>query len=485
MMLLFTSISLPAANFQVSNGELAADQQSISYQVSWDQAWNLDSGFVGNHDAVWFFIKVKYQDDFTHLDLSSADVHTSDNINTLEVRAVPDGKGVFLVPNFSGGGNLGPTKITLKLAEPLQEFRKIEIRAYGIEMVYIPESPFWIGDFTSNNTFGPGAGLGSFRIQSEALLPVGNTATSLSPNGKYAPVADIPASWPKGYGAYYCMKYEISQKQYADFLNSLTFAQQEKVTAISPQAQVGSLALSTGLANRNGIRIFHSGSLGLTDLPAIYGHNLDGNGTFNTQSDGQNRACNWLKWDDLCAYLDWAALRPMTEFEFEKTCRGWQISIPLEYAWGTDEAADANNLHFDGTPQEFAEDLSTALRGMASFGYDGPQGPLRCGFSGGNRLSSGAGFWGAKEMSGNVWEQCVTVNAAGLTFTGELGDGQLSSNGEANVVNWPNANGAGFRGGAWNSGILPGFRDLAVSDRFYAGLAPDSRRNTSGGRGVR
>jgi formylglycine-generating enzyme required for sulfatase activity len=42
---------------------------------------------------------------------------------------------------------------------------------------------------------------------------------------------------------------------------------------------------------------------------------------------------NILSWFDVAAYLDWAALRPMTELEFEKVCRGPENRIAGEYAW--------------------------------------------------------------------------------------------------------------------------------------------------------
>ena len=46
-------------------------------------------------------------------------------------------------------------------------------------------------------------------------------------------------------------------------------------------------------------------------------------------------ACNWLSWADVAAYLDWSGLRPMTELEFEKACRGPNAPVAGEYAWGS------------------------------------------------------------------------------------------------------------------------------------------------------
>jgi hypothetical protein len=87
------------------------------------------------------------------------------------------------------------------------------------------------------------------------------------------------------------------------------------------------------------------------------------------------------------------------------------------------------------------------------------------------------------EMSGNLWEYCIPVFGEALQFSGVFGDGELDENGAANVAGWPQD--AGVKGGGWNSGIVVGFRDLSVSDRFYINLNTQVRRATTGGRGAR
>jgi formylglycine-generating enzyme required for sulfatase activity len=241
-------------------------------------------------------------------------------------------------------------------------------------------------------------------------------------------------------------------------------------------------------ANRNGIRI---GTSSNGSVPAVYVCDDNTSNPPNSIDDGQNRACNFLSWNDVAAWLDWAALRPMTELEFEKAARGPAPPVAGEFAWGTPLVVDANTLAHDGLPTETATDAVPAGYGLASHGYLGPQGGLRNGFGGSDtstRLTIGAGYHGALELSGNLWELVVTTTTTtGLNFNGALGDGNLTTDGDANTPTWPgtDAQGAGHRGGGWNSGILPDFRDLAVSDRFYIGLVPTNRRNTGGGRGVR
>ncbi len=61
--------------------------------------------------------------------------------------------------------------------------------------------------------------------------------------------------------------------------------------------------------------------------------------SMNGLNDGQWIACDYLSWMDLCAYADWAGLRPMTELELEKACRGGGVSATAgDYPWGSTAA---------------------------------------------------------------------------------------------------------------------------------------------------
>lgn len=479
---------LPASGLALSNGRINTENfRQVTFTVSWQNAWNLDSATApGNHDAAWIFVKYSFGDSWQHLDLSPMDVHQTNAPDRLRVEPALDGKGVFLIPAFSGTGHIDSVEVTLELNVPLRPPHQIFFLTCGIEMAYVPEGAFYLGDGASNSSFWAGDSSGPFWIKDESAIDFGNGADDLGRDSVSGSANAVPESWPKGSEGFYCMKYEISQEQYGDFLQTLTAQQQAARIAVSPQSPPGTFALSSGAPFRNGIHL----TLPANGFGAVagFGYDLQADFTFNEEDDGQNRACNWLSWDDLCAYLDWACLRPLSEFEYEKACRGPLPPLPLEFAWGTDEIVDANTLINDGTANEAVTEVVTGNEGLASQGYAGPQGPLRCGFAAAEnttRREAGAGYYGVMEMSGNLWEQCVVTNPDGLIFVANPGDGNLDTEGKANEASWPTASGAGHRGGAWNSGVLPGFRDLAVSDRFYAGLAPHTRRNTVGGRGGR
>jgi len=288
------------------------------------------------------------------------------------------------------------------------------------------------------------------------------------------------------------MKYEVTQEQYVEFLNTLTYDQQKERTGIDPIAAPGTGAFTTGSQYRNGVTLITSGNN--STLPAVFACDATA-GVENNVDDGQNIAMNWMSWADLAAYLDWACLRPMTELEFEKICRGTAPRVAGEYPWGTtDFNYYSTGSIATGTGFKSNENISTIVNGrnlwsnsgvVAGAGY----GPCRVGMfatSVTGRSSSGAAYYGVMEMAGNVWERTVTTgNATGAAFTGALGDGALTVLGDADVATWPSSTtalGLGLRGnGYYNTSTNPS----RTSDRTNATTASPTRSYTYGGRGVR
>ena len=280
--------------------------------------------------------------------------------------------------------------------------------------------------------------------------------------------------YPKGYEGFYMMKYEISQLQYCAFLNTLGDGQLN-ANVLSTVIEAPCFENDHIDGERNHI----------IKVDGQYGCDANGNGVLNESDDGQNLACNFLTWDQLAAYLDWSGMRPFTELEYEKACRGPEAALPLEFAWGTSDVVNTTQVANWNSADESIIDTIPEAAGPANFGYCLPSGPLRTGFAAtatSDRIRSGASYYGIMELSGNLWELCVPVSAQGLQFTGLHGNGVLSSDGHSDVAGWT---AGGHRGGGWNSGILAEFRDLAVSDRFFIYLDPNNMaRGTAGGRGV-
>lgn len=382
------------------------------------------------------------------------------------------GVGAFIYRSSSGAGQNIFNGVQLRWnygANGVTDNRIVSIRVYAVEMVYIPGGV--------NFNVGGGGGVSAFTstsITSATSFPTGQTIPS--------------ANWPNGYNAFYTMKYEMSQGQYRDFLNTLTYAQQANRTVSAPNSPAGTAALSS--SNRNGIEISIPGVANVSS--AVYGCDLDADGIMNETTDGEWIACNHINWMDLCAYLDWSGLRPMTEMEYEKACRGDQTAVAGEYAWGSTTITAANNITNGGLANEVS---NTVGANIAATSQTNVQGPLRVGVfagAGSTRTIAGSTYYGVMEMSGNLGERTISLaDATGRAYTGVHGDGSLSRNGYSNQSSWPGitsgevtgATGSGFRGGSWSSTAAT----ATVSDRTNANDAATSltRTNALSGRGVR
>ncbi len=226
-------------------------------------------------------------------------------------------------------------------------------------------------------------------------------------------------------------------------------------TAIAPNAAVGTNAYSVSVTHQSIVEVVVPG-LNNTQ-PAVFGCDLTDDNVFNTANDGQNIPFLAGGKGDMLAYLDWAGLRPMTELEYEKACRGPRPRISTEYAWGSTNyaARTRNNIINGGTATEASSAVVTNGQIMAASGI-ATHGPARNGIfatASTGRESSGASFYGIMEMSGNLWEFMVTAGNGGLGVTANTnGDGLLTTNGNANVTGWPDPLGAlgiALRGGSW------------------------------------
>lgn len=432
-----------ANNVQISNAALTGN--NLSFNISWENSWRANSSAPYNYDAIWVF--VKYRDcatgQWSHAFLDSAAAATP-----LTADTTTDNMGVFVYRASDGTGTISNIAVTVRLAGmPSGNF---DFKIFGIEMVYVPQGAFYLGDGNAANGFRTGTNSSlPFLVTSENSISVANSGSNLYASAAIS-TGTINAAWPKGFAPFYCMKYEISQEQYAEFLNTLT----------STQANARYLVSTT---NR---------------------YTLTGAWPVITTTAG-NRAINNLNYDDFTAYLDWSGLRPMTELEFEKACRGPAVYNPGEYAWGTGLVTDAVTLVNDGTPSESISNAIPAGSGIANFNNNTILGPLRCGFNGGagtNRLTLGATYYGICEMSGNVYERVIYAGSAiGLSFRPNHGDGSITPTGLSDVPNWPAVNGSGLRGGGWNSSLSL----IEVSNRSNATFSNNTRYNYIGGRGVR
>jgi formylglycine-generating enzyme required for sulfatase activity len=531
---LLASVPLYANNITVSNTRLVGQNAGdgsvmIQFDLSWKNSWRvpLTSG-INNWDAAWVFVKwrvpVSVGGDglWKHVRLNNSG-HTAGTGMTVETGLLTPGTtydattnpalGVFIYRSEPGRGDINLTGVQLVWdysAAGLSETALLEVQVFAIEMVYVPQGSFFVGSggTEESGSFTDGAWTSGatipFQITSENALSIAASAgdlrgTSSSGNSTIGGAGTLPAAYPKGFKAFYSMKYSISQQQYVDFLNTLTRVQQEARFASTTVGNfMHSGATQTTPADRNGVKLMEDPG---GSTPRVFGCDLNNNNTAGEANDGQWIAINFISWMDGAAYMDWAGLRPMTELEFEKAARGFAAPVANEYAWGT--ASIANAAYTLSNPGEANESIATNYNTTGTAGnaiYSSTSqltidGPVRVGIFAANagntgRVTSGASYWGIMELSGNLWERPVTVgNNEGRAFTGLHGDGALSANGHANVTVWPGlvsgeitgATGSGFRGGGWS--VPVGY--LRVSNRVIAALTSTGRSTSSGFRGVR
>jgi len=454
----------------------------IRFDISWDNSWRVSEA-PANWDAAWVFTKWKHKTgtEWFHCTLSTADdEHTTPTGAKIEASFTKDnnGKGVFIYRNSDGKGSNDWNGVELRWnygIDGMADNRVVDVKIFAIEMVYVPQGSFFLGDGASIYAFYNDAkGSTSYDDTEGSSTPVHITDESVSVNAASyldgGPISvdgndGLPgnAAYPTGYKAFYCMKYEISQGQYADFLNTLSSMQ-----------------------NKNRFEN-NNGKYRNTIAETAGGH----------RARAKELACNYISVMDGMAYADWAGLRPMTELEFEKACRGPLNAVAGEYAWGNEKiASKPYTLKNEGQPDEaVATHYATAPKGNAAYRTSQHliRGPLRGGvFATGTstRAEAGATYYGIMEMSGNLWEHPVTLaNSAGRRFKGTHGDGALTKDGFADISNWPGyaggknsgVAGAGSRGGSWFTNAT----HLRISGRLKGGFAGTYRTNTTGFRCVR
>ncbi|MBL8751855.1 MAG: SUMF1/EgtB/PvdO family nonheme iron enzyme [Planctomycetes bacterium] len=421
-----------------------------TFRLRWPNSWHNER----NHDGAWIVLRGP---DATRgpLRLAAAG-HTASGAVAGTVTASADGLGAFVAPAATHRGDVA-FDVTLVLAEAAP----VAVTAWTVGMVLVPAGAFELGDddpltlrFGAFHRVGAdGAGPSPYPVVNEDAIVVAETPGALWYQGdrnRYRGDrgGPIPAAFPKGTRAFWVMKHELTQGEYAAFLNALPPGWRERR---APLVRTGEETATCSLELRDG----------------------------RVVATAPDRPCNFVGWDDTCAYADWMALRPMTEFEFEKAARGPTRPAAGDYPWGTTTLAKMARR------VQKTRDLS--LAGVAD----------EARLDDANRERFGASFYWVMDLSGSVWERVVSVgHAQGRAFCGSHGDGVLSAGGDATNTDWPrsdakgeNADGVGFRGGAE---YFTPVRDddptnpcSRIATRTYAGWGGAARYKTYSARAVR
>lgn len=468
-----------------------AASQTLSFTITWNNSWYVSTG-PSNYDAVWIFVKrqaCSSTNAWAHqlLSITSGDHSATAATSVLTVDAVTDGMGVFVHRTAVGTGTIASHTINIKLAgntnPVISKTDADNFKVFGIEMVNVPQGNFYIGDgrTTNTNNFSNGSSATALQITSTTQSNGIGVASNYLSNVSYGCSASLPAAFPLGYNNFYCMKTEINQGQFTEFLNTLTYTQQTTLMGIYANVQPN--ILNSYYANVNGNRcsIIVSAAGVYNTKPAVFSSSITYSGA------------NYLTWADLTAFLDWAALRPMTEFEYEKSCRGTLTAVANEYPWGSIDLTAGNISTSANTANEATNTLSTA-KGVCIYNTNYVVRGGATALAASDRLNAGATYYGILDMAGNAYEQCIGGAAYDYSgFTNANGDGYLTSTGAANITGWPVNGGLNsgtiLRGGScWSYASAQTTKDLQTSDRYYYNYSNSLNQTKDyrvGGRGVR
>jgi formylglycine-generating enzyme required for sulfatase activity len=406
---------LPAAanNIIVSNVSIA-DQDSVTktanivFDLSWENSWRLNTG-PANWDAAWVFVKYHNGNNvWRHAKLGTlAANHVVPAGAELSVGLTgANATGVFIYRAATGSGNNSWSGIKLKWdygADGILDSAIITADVQAIEMVYVPQGAFYVGDGATGSSYCRGDNRSlPFQITSNGPIEIGNTAAEIG-GRDYNPVGGAaissssiyPPVFPNGFSAFYCMKYEVSQGQFARALNmGLPYS--------------GNLIYTgNGVTSATSRQIFTGSTPNLVATTPDRAFTVSG---------------NYMLSAGVREYLSWTGLRPMTAFEYEKACRGPVYPVGGEYAWGTAVAASLPyTLINNGLPTEQVGTNYDVNKGNCWYLATNPLpatenwGLGRVGmfakasYAAGSspRIQSGSSYWGIMDLTGNVGEPVV------------------------------------------------------------------------------
>ncbi len=415
----FLTVPVFANNVAVSgvslqNKDLGEGTIEVKFTLTQDNTFSgTDDNSAAFYDRIWVFVKYWV----VGSDSETTGWHHATLTTGGAVTPTSDGMGAF---SSTGADQVIKWSYVTDSVDPQNT---VKVKVCAVEMVYIPAGSFvynlaGIGGSTFNN-YGAGS---QVTVTSASDIPTG-----------------AAAGWPNGYSAFYIAKYEVSQGQYADYLNMLS------------ASDAGSRYTDNYDSSRQSVSY------------------TSGNDYGSRYSAGRPaRGQNYLSWDDCRAYASWCGLRPLTEMEFEKAGRGGSTSSTNVYPWGETAPSSTTYTFDEATISQYYACYNNTSAGPTDVGHYLSGDITR------TDAQAGASVYGVTDLSGSLWEHLI--NCEHLSVPSD-GNGTLTW-----PISWPDAaSGKGIRGGSWYSVAT----HLRVSGRGGAGSAYATRSHHFGFRPAR
>lgn len=432
----------------------------VQVDLAWQNSWRV-SVAPSNWDAAWVFVKYRKADGIwrhAHLSTNNLD-HIVPPGATVSVGTTSNlAVGAFIYRSANGVGNVNWPAVQLRwnyAADGVLASDLVTVDVSALEMVYVPTGSFYVGDGSSPYSLQNGINSQPYFVNGPGPITIGPTpgniwlaphAVSIVDLSQYGPgqnyhfqmtndmldpgLAGASVAIPNGYNAFYCMKYSCTGDELGNFL-------QKTGRGAQPVYDTG-----TG-----------------TYMPVVSSEN------------------------EVLTYLNWSGLRPMSELEYEKACRGSVYPVPNEYCWGS--ALIGGNQYAILQAGAASESISSgySINAGNAAGLNGATnkyGPLRAGifslsaYSGTTpaRIQSGSTYYGIQDMTGSVGEAVYPVVQRTpcyvlLQYVGGSGNYVFVSTLITNTFVYSGnlGDGTAVVNPAWNPGLVS--RGLAGRTSFY------------------
>lgn len=475
----------------------SAKTVAIRINISWENSWR-DSI---NWDAAWIFFKFKEPKDSTwrwrHGTMSKTGNYPGNSAAGLKFAIPDDLKGAFLYRQAIGGGNIKADSVRFLWnygADGVTNIDSVEIRVFATEMVYVPQGSFAIGDGNgtqrTNLSFQLKNAPNNYGVITNLWSPLINTFV----NNTTYPSDDVTVyrdgirisglegldvnddkvadnrDFPTGFRSFYSLKYEVTQGQYADFLNTLSLRDTTGMF-FSDTIRLKRVPGRLKIALQNLDPFFY------TTPVEVFRHSISLDTVeVRYRVSRPDRAYGQGNTNHLTSFADWSGLRPMSELEFEKACRGplppyfWTPTMNNtsgdtarkwwgpDYAWGNDTLIyRINNMYSNSKLQyngvengtEFftnydifrryinpIQTFAWSMKDSSAMAIDNGNGPFRVGVFASDtssRITSGASYYGIMDLSKNVSEYVISIGSStSRMFSYKIhGDGMLDAYGQS------------------------------------------------------